>query len=458
MWNETMKKAFIKLCKQEEKRQELVYSEISERKNEAEWSMYFRMIRVDIVYSCQWLDLAPPSVLYCRVYLSKNEPVYLHLPVLLGYLKAGDYRACVFPCIESEARMKCCFDALMAVVRDHIAEMEEAAGSEVSGQIMREYATYGFSPYAKMLSDPIPQKVLNTEELCLVQGLQENIHVVRLSDFRPYREFLKGNWGKSLKLYKKLEKRGLSEYEKGLCRFMEDPANRGFQPISRECYTLQSFKKSTGQLADLKGMLLVYAVAAVFFCGLIQILNAIHALGTVYYQGLWWWFGLILAGLPAIFGYGAWQDKIQAILNRKRPWVKEFYSFAMAKSDFYKKFYKVFKWLVVVMLIAEIGFCAWLCTQSDCFYDTYAVTSSLRQRPDERVRFEYEDVVAIYHLNGRYNEYGDRLERQSYVICLRDGTWMDLDGSCSLKKQREIVTELFPNLPITELESDRDLL
>lgn len=457
MWNETLKKAFIKLCKQEENAQELIFSKVSENTYEAVWSMYLRMIRIDIVYSWRWLDLAPPSVLYCRVYLSKNEPVYLHLPVLLGYLKVEDYRACVFPCIESEARMKCCFDALMAVVRDYIPKMEKAAGSEQGSQIMRQYAVYGFAPSAKMLSKPEPEQEPDTEELVWIQGIQESINVSRLSDFKPYQEFLKGNWQKSLKLYKKLENRGLSEYEKGLCWFMEDPANRGFRPISRECYTLQSFKKSTGQLADLKGMLLVYAVAAVFFCGLIQILRTVQAWGTVYYLGVGWWFGLIMAGLPAIFGYGAWQDKIQGVMAREQPWVKEFYRFGMTKSKFNRGLFKLVKWLVAVILLAEIGFCCWLGVNGDCFYDTYAVTSSLRQRPQERVRFEYEDVVAIYHLNGRYNEFGDRLERQSYVICLEDGTWLDLDCSCSLKKQREIATELFPDLPITELDSDRDL-
>lgn len=456
MWNETIKKAFIALCKQEENNLELVFSEISEDKHEAVWSVYLRMIRIDFVYSWRWLDLGPPSVLYCRIYLSKNDLLYLHFPVLLGYLKAEDYRACIFPCIESEERMKCCFDALMSIVWDHISKIEAAAETELGSQIMRRHAIYGFAPSPKKLAKTDQQEP-DTEALLWLQRFQEGIELSRLCDFKPYREFLSGNWKKSLKLYKKLESKGLSEYEKGLCRFMEDPANRGFQPISKECYMLPRFRKSTGQLADARGMLLVYAVAAVFLCGLLQILRTVQAWGTVYYLGVGWWSGLILAGIPAIFGYGAWQDKVHAIMSRKRPWVIEYYRFAMTKSKFYKGFYKAFKWLVVVILVVEVTFCFRMVAIGDCFYDTYAVTSSLHQMQEERQRFEYEDVVAIYHLNGRYNEFGDRLERQSYVICLEDGTWLDLDSSCSVEKQRAIVTDLFPHIPITELDSDRDL-
>ena len=220
--------------------------------------------------------------------------------------------------------------------------------------------------------------------------------------------------------------------------------------MSLGCYALRDCKKNTGFLADIKGMLLLFGAFSLVFCLLILLLHSIHAQGTRYFFGMEWWFGFILAGLPAVLGYTSFQSRIQEILNRKRPGTADFYKVAQEPS----RIYKIAKWIVIIVLIAELGLCVWLSGENTRYYDTYGVSYNMRE---EYVRFDYKDVEEIFRIDARYNVYGDRIERPSYVLLLKDGSKIDLDGNGSLEKQYEIVSALFERIRITELDSDRDL-
>jgi len=447
---ESIKAEFLKLCNGLKTVNRILYTEVSEDKKSVAFSMYYRMIRVELVYSWKWVDTAPPSVLYCRVYPSKNEPWYLHLPILLGYLKSDDYRACVFPYIESNERMRVCLDALLSVVNDHIDEAEALSDAGLDQKYTRDFLVNGYISAEKRIDTEKHDLEWDDASILWGQSVTEWIHIARFSTMNAYDAFLSGNYEKALRLYRKMEKKGLCEYERGLCRFLENPANCGFQPISPACYAHRDCKKNTGFLADIKGMLLLFGVFSLAYCLLILLLSSIQAQGTRYYFGMEWWFGFILAGLPAVLGYASFQSRIQDILNRKRPGAADFYKVAQEPSCIYK----IAKWIVIAVLIAELGLCVWLSGENTRFYDTYGVSYNMRE---EYVRFDYEDVEEIFRIDARYNVYGDRIERPSYVLLLTDGTKIDLDGNGSIEMQYEIVSTLFEHIQIIELDSDREL-
>lgn len=138
-----LEQEFLRLCREWADRPDVFHTEVIHEKNLAAFSALFRVIRVELVYSRKWETVAPPSVLYCRVYLSKNDPVYLHLPELLSYLDAGDYRACYFPCIESAQRMEDCFRALTRIVDDHIPAAQQLASADRGREVMERWAEGG---------------------------------------------------------------------------------------------------------------------------------------------------------------------------------------------------------------------------------------------------------------------------------------------------------------------------
>lgn len=439
-----LEQKFLELCRSLPAREDVLYTEEARDKHMTRFSLYFRVCRVELVYSRKWETVAPPSVLYCRVYLSKNDPIYLHLPELMAYLGAQDYRACYFPYIESPERLEACFRALMCIVEDYIPQAERLGTTGQDRVILERWADEGFFEDPK--GEEPQQGEIDRDTMAFVRVFQESVLVARHTNLDAYEAFLKGDREKALQKYEKLAKNGLSLYEKGLCDFLRSEESRDFRPMSAECFAAPAYKKATGQKADLKGMALLYAGFAVLFCGLLAVLNAVYARGTVYYLGVPWWTGLIWAGLPAIFGYFVFQRRIQKLLGgsvdfldalKPHPWINRL--------------------AAVIFAAATVGsavLCIWLSGNSMRFYADRGIYCT---EEDSAREFAYSEVQDIYFIRSRYNDYGNRVDRSSYVIVLADGTRIDLDASTSLEKQRQIVEELFPALEIRELDSDREL-
>ena len=101
-----LKEEFMALCRPLADRPEFVHTEFEAGKKACAFSMLLRASRIELVYCWKWEVLAPPSVLFCRVYLNKNVPLFLHLPELICELGEEDFRTCYFPCIESVQRMR----------------------------------------------------------------------------------------------------------------------------------------------------------------------------------------------------------------------------------------------------------------------------------------------------------------------------------------------------------------
>lgn len=77
----------------------------------------------------------------------------------------------------------------------------------------------------------------------------------------------------------------------------------------------------------------------------------------------------------------------------------------------------------------------------------------------EREEYRFEDIEKVYRVSARYNIYGDRIERASYVAVMKDGRHFDFDGSSDMERTEK---ELLPMLkalgiPIGEVDSERDI-
>lgn len=442
---EKLAKRFESLGRELASRIDALYFEVSRAKKAHVLSLTLRTVKLQLVYCWRWTDMAPPSVLYCRVFPSKNHPVYLHLPEVLHYLEAKDFRACYFPYIESEQRMEVCFQALTDILVEHLLEIEKIGASNRAGEILKEQLLRLTDDENTDLSDEWTKGLIRS-----MQEKQDWIYVMTFTTMQGYDAFLRGDRERAIKSYRKRKQNDLLPYEKELCDFLA--AGGEVQPMPPECYAAAEYQKYAGQKQDWKMIFLLYPVFAVFFCALLGAVNTFLARGAWYYSGVPWWFGTILGLMPPIFGYPLLQKYLIGLVNRNN---------RKKAMDFFEitDHQKWLRWFSGILLAVTMGLTFWFClavpNMSLRLYDGYGYYYTEEENTE---RFEYSEVTEVYHISARYNEYGGRVERPSYVLVLSDGRYIDLDLEFGdLEGQRQVVADLFPELTILQVDSDRDL-
>lgn len=451
MYIEELKQEFMALCRPLADRPDVLYTEFSEDKKACTHSIFLRNCKIELVYCWKWENLAPPSVLYSRVYLNKNVPIYLHLPELISALGEQDFRACYYPCIENTQRMRDCFTALMAVVDDYIPKAEALATSGQGEAIMKQRFKVDFwgNPLGQEddewdYDDPDARSVMKT-----MDRLSESIMVGRFTEMDAYLAFLTGDWDKALIKYKKLEKHGFSQYEKDLCAFMSHPENRGFQAMPPGCMAITDYRKfAFGPLWELGCMLLCTIPWSLVFCAIIAAANWLMGRGTVFFFGAHPLCGLAPGLACGVFGYILFQKKILRLMKRYRE-----LDFA-EMMDHHPKIRKLAVILFALILAVSLGFCVAMPLMGGRFYKDHAI---IYEEGIHSRRVEYDDIRDIYYIHGRYNDFGDLITRPSYVLVLRDGEAIDLDCTAGVKKQKQLIDTIFDDFTVMEVESDRNL-
>ena len=446
-----LKTAFMDLCRPLADRPEVIHAQFEEQKKSCIFSMILRSTRIQLVYCWKWETLAPPSVLYCRVYLNKNVPLYLHLPELITALEEPDFRACYFPCIENRQRMENCFSALMAIVDDYIPKIEALASTGQGEKIMERRFREDF--WGNRMNDTAENhwNYQNFEDRAIMESIDrmsESVMVERFTNLDAYREFLNGNWNKSLEKYQKLEKKGLSQYEKNLCVFMADENHHGFQGMSAQCRSIEEYRNFKSDARDLLGIILCTMPWAVVYCVLIAAISSVMSAESVFFFGLPIYFGFFPALLSGVFSYIVFQKRYLKLMHRDHD--LEYYDIC----DHRPGVRKLAAISLAVVLTGCFGICITLSLMSDRYYDDHA---QIYREGFQYYGFDYGQVQQIYYIRGRYNDFGDMINRPSYVLFLQDGMMVDLDCSAGLKDQAELVQTLFPNFDIIEVESDRNL-
>ena len=265
----------------------------------------------------------------------------------------------------------------------------------------------------------------------------------------PVSLFLTGDWEKSLKKYKKLEKGGLSQYEKDLCAFMAQPENRTFQAMPPECMAILDYRKiASGSIRDLGYMLLCAIPWSLVFCALIAAANWLMARGTVSFFGAHPLCGLIPGLACGVFGYILFQKPILRLM-------KQYKQLDFAEMlDHHPKITKLARLMFALILAGSMIFTISLSLTAVRFYEDHALIS---EEGLWDLRVEYGQISEIYYIQGRYNDYGDLISRPSYVLILRSGEAIDLDCTASVKKQMELIETIFEDFTVIEVESDRNL-
>ena len=449
-----LRNAFLRLCQEYAKQPQVLGTEIEQNKKSCAFNLFYRNVKLQLVYHSGSSVSIAPSVLYCRVFPDKNCPLYLHIPQLLPLLEIEDYRACYFPYIESHSRMEACFAALTEFWEKLYPILETLASAGKDRDLLEKHLLSfeidGLNPEEVLSAGSEQQNMF-----LYIQRKQDPAFVVRFTKWSPWEKYLDGKLKKAASAYKK--QKDLLIYEQGLCAFLETPAAKSFVPIKPECYAAKDLRAVTkGQddgLSLFIGMLVLYPVCAALGCLLMGLNQIISAYGTLCWLGAPWYEGFMLGGLPAIFGGIALRRQLMPIWNRKTSRQQLEFDDIINSSSAVEKFAMG---AFVVATALTLFFGVMMANGSVRLYDTYG---DLDDGLFGREKFYYEQIDAIYHIQARYNDYGDRIEYGSYVIAMEDGRLIDLYGNTDEETSRKEALPIFEKMGIAviELDSDRDL-
>lgn len=454
MRQEKLKTEFLRLCKSKLQLGTPLGTEAGQEKKVTTFSLLYHTAKVQLVYRSGTVAASVVSTLYCRVYPDKKSPLYLHLPQLLPLLGVEEYRACYFPYIESAARMENCIRALGSILEPLIPVLEElgASGGDqgLLGMWIRETKLVDGAPEDVLRQNSDQQKLF----LWLVDR-QEDGWIIRYTEFGPWRRYLFGEPGKALGQYRK--KKDLTDYELGLCAFLETKEGKAFQPMSPECFAQKDLLELSAGKDDigtiLKCALVVYAVCAPAACLIMGLVQMISSWGTACWFGAPWWSGLLLAALPPIVGGIALRRQIIPLIFGEKGRRKLEFDDITNDTPFVRKLSAV---VFALFLGASVFFGIMFSCDTMRLYETYG-----EYTPDMFVfeEFQYSEITAVYYVEVQHNSDGGRIERPYYVIALEDGTMIDLDGYADVAETEEKVLPLLEpyGLEIIYLSSDYDL-
>ena len=453
---------FKELCKEYALHAEAICDTYESDAAKCVYQIVLHQIKVEFCFYKKARTFILPHTLFCRIYLQKNSVVYYHLPDLLAEIQPQDFRAGYFSFIESPQRMENCFGQLADILNSH---MQDIVGLFSRMEEIREKLFATYKGMYKLKDDSVDFSEADDEDsythgyFCNMQGLREEYVIGRFTSMEAYTCFLCGDTEKARRLYEKVSrKQYMFPYEQRLIAFLSTPACEDFSPMPEAC-----FSQKEGQKIDtLTGtdLLKIFGIALLLFgsvfCLAFGITNAVLAHGSVFFFSVPWYFGFVFSGLCAIFGGIAFRRHIRRLYDKEsRTTTPEMQAIATSKAA------EIFAKTVFALALAFSIFGSVMILGSFVRFD--AETFSYNQSDSliciDPVTYRYADISGVYYIEARYNVYGDRIERPSYVILLRDGGSLDLDGCTSVKVSEMTVIPFLKEkgFTVVTLDSDRDL-
>lgn len=448
-----LQKRFFALCKDYAKESGAFGCETSAGKKLCIADFLYRTVRLQLIYRPKEGIGSPPSTLYCRVYPDKNTPIWLHLPQILPLLEIRDFRAVYFPYIESAYRMDACFAALTGFLSELLPVLEKLGSAGEDGTLLRTWI-------AQEMPNADPEGILQQgsaeqKQFLLYLDAVESLHLIRYTHFKPWYLYLLGERKAALKKYR--SQKDLSEYEIGLCEFLSSSESKGFVPIKAECFALRDKDSMSHGKDDILTMglcaLVLFGVFAAVLCLIMGLLQIISAWGTSCWFGAPWYSGALLAALPAMFGGIALRRTLIPLLFPKNASMQLEFDDIISDTPLVRHLSR--GTLAVTAAAALLLIPVFSGSSVKLYEDGGTICHSLFDRHS----FTYEEVEAIYHIQSRYNDFGNRIDLDSYVIETSDGRLTDLYGFASGEETRKKALPIFldAGLEVTELDSDRDL-
>ncbi len=389
-----------------------------------------------------------PSSLYCVIKLRKNSVIHYHLTDIIPFLEYKSFKSCYFGIIESAERLKSCFESLVSVIESVTSQLSrlQSNDSAVLQALFDSYKTI----YGLKEKDLDFDKIENPSDYAQVyflslQKMRDGFIFSRYSDFAPYSLLIENKVDKALKKYEKLRKKDrLLPYEKQLIDYIANSENSGFTPLDPECDTAFS-QKLAAPLSLIKAFALVFCAAACLFCGFFAVYNLIISNNTLTVLSAPWYEGFIFAAFCAIFGACVFFPHMpNKRLNKRER--KNFYDVLVSKGA--RRF--TFICFIASVLISLVLSLLIMRANVKLYDDKITFGSK---------SYGYNDIYAVYRIDARYNRYGDRIDRPSYVILFDDETSLDLDGYASVKAtEKEVLPILEKNgFTVKTAESEKEL-
>lgn len=448
-----LEKVFLSRCEEYAKIVNAMSTKTTSDKKTTFFSISLPVIKLQFIYGKKRGALDLPSTIFARVYLNKNTNLFFHIPELLAFLKIDDFRACYFPYIESEERMNCCFDALTDILNTHLADFEKISTS-FRAEEMRKYQFESIRGMYGLKDEDYDD--LETYIMMLEMG-ESMTFLHRCTTFDAYYNLCCGEREKAIKKYEKLNsKNKIFDYEKRLLEFISKPENADFKPISDECFSYRDAKPylMNDNVFSFKSLLLAMGISVAVFFLVSFIIEAVMSAGAVASYGAPWWVILIIAVICAVMVSIGFADNLNKLVGDKKIKARATFNKILESKlakDIGEVIFRSFSAICFVFIV-------WLSLLTTSVYDTYIKTPS-DEGMFKMTRIEYEDIEKIYYMNARYNVYGDRIERPSYVLIFEDGTMFDFDMINTAEETEEDVLPLLEkyDLEIIKVDNHKEI-
>lgn len=456
--NLPLAETFFQKCTQLASRWQVLGSESITEKKSLVFVCYLHTLKIHLVYR-HGGNIPPSQMLFCRIFLHKNDPIPYQLPELLAELQIPEFHALYFSNIQTQQQMACCFDSLIETLDRWLPKLKKASED---GALCRQCREHQLEIFQRLYS--VSEKDLLDDPTTLHRLLEnyENLaYLLHFGENSPYQAYLSGRYQKASRQYHRLiQKNKALPYEQQLTHWIDSliGSHTTFSAISPECApaTLHRFGE-TLLWGSLYFLSTVAALLPLFFLLYWLGVFVFSPPDSLYVAAMPWYAVLLFTALPSVFGAIALR-RVWIRLYRKKK------SAVLLEADFIE----IRPWLHRFVL----GF--FFLTLVGCLYITTTVSAmkicfspkTLTYYQEECYRFDlsgktfsYQDVDAIYRVEGRYNDFGDWIDRGSYLLVFEDGTVLDLDGYLSTEEtETHILPILVPyQIPIKSIHSQNDL-
>ncbi len=439
-----------------EQNEKLIYGYPSESKKVFRYFFEFTLMKVELRYIKKESALEAPSSLYAVVYLHKNSEIYYHLIDILPYVSKKEFRQCYFTAIENKERMKIAFDELMNTVEDFFSELEALCvdDGEIKRRLFDSYKLF----YSLKDKDIDFSKVENKNEedysfFMSLQKSRDKFLIMRFSSSPGYGDVINGRTEKAIRYYSKLDKKGmLLEYEKDLLAILRRSEENEISFGSQKANSQKLYDDFNRFSSYVKAFSVSYLVAGIFFCMVFALYDYIVSRGSLLVFGAPWYAGIIPAGLCAVGGAITFFKNMpnKRLTDKQR---KEIMKIAIPK------------WVNVLSAVFFTGtiifsmFSALMIMTARISMSEQEISYSSGEVFAQPKSHNYSEIEGVYYISARFNPYGDKLERPSYVVLFKDKTSVDFDGYTSIEETEEKAIPFFESkgFKVIRVDTDRDL-
>lgn len=441
---------FISLCQEyAQKNPQVIFQSVDDSKKCCKYTIEFYSYILEFRYIKKESAYVKPSSLYCVLKLRKNSAIHYHLTDIIPFLEKKNFNSCYFWHIETAERMNACFKSLENTLDNIISQITPFLSDDdfLEKSLFENYKTiYNLKDNDIDFTKVNDESDFSNSYFLSLQKMRDEYIFSRYSNFAPYAFLLKNKVDKALEKYEKLNQKGrLLEYEKALINYIVNLQSSEFNAFDSDCDT-SACETLQSPWKGIKEFILCFIVFSIFFCGLFYVFNLIQSIGAVVILSAPWYIGCLCAGFCSVFGAIA--------LSVYRPTSKY-----LSKEES-----RNFSNVIVSKGIKRLSFIVFLLSIAvSIFFAVMIMISNARFYEDD-IRFEnksysYTQIDSVYYIEARYNEYGKRIERGSYVILFDDKTSLDLDGYTSVKFTEKEVLPLLKRkgFDVNFADSEKDL-